>query len=79
LEKEKLNKLLNMAGLNKKEFAKIAKIAYPTVAGWGASRRGKVLEIPNWVEPFIYYYMRSKQLDYLTDEICQKLQEVKEQ
>lgn len=78
MEKEKLSQLLQMVGLNKKEFAKIAKIAYPTVAGWGASRKGKVLEIPNWVEPFIYYYLKAKKLEYLTDEICQKLQEVKE-
>jgi hypothetical protein len=78
MEKDKLNKLLHMAGLNKKEFAEISKIAYPTVAGWGASRKGKVLEIPNWVEPFIYYYIRSKQLDYISNEICQKLQEIKE-
>lgn len=78
MQKEKLMKLLKMAGLNKKEFAQIAKIAYPTVTAWGASRKGKVLEIPNWVEPFIYYYIRAKQLEYVTDEICQKLEEVKE-
>jgi len=77
VEKEKLSQLLYMAGLNKKEFAKIAKIAYPTVAGWGASRKGKVLDIPNWVEPFIYYYLKAKKLEYVTDEICHKLQEVK--
>jgi len=77
MQKEKLNRLLKMAGLNKKEFAKIAKVAYPTVAGWGASRKGKVLDIPNWVEPFIYYYMRSKQLEYVMEEICGKLEEVK--
>jgi len=77
MQKEKLNQLLKMAGLNKKEFAKIAKVAYPTVAGWGASRKGKVLDIPNWVEPFIYYYMRSKQLEYVMEEICGKLEEVK--
>jgi len=78
MEKEKLNKLLKLASLNKKEFAKIANIAYPTVAGWGASRKGKVLAIPNWVEPFIYYYLKAKKLEYVTDEICQKLQEVKD-
>ena len=78
MEKEKLNQLLKMAGLTKKEFAQIAKIAYPTVAGWGASRKGKVLEIPNWVEPFIHYYLKAKKLEYVTEEICQRLREVKE-
>ena len=56
MEKEKLIRLLKMAKLNKKEFAKVANIPYATVNGWGVSRKGKVLDIPNWVEPFIYYY-----------------------
>ena len=78
MEKEKLVKLLELAQLNKKEFSIIANVPYGTVNGWGVSRQGRVLAIPNWVEPFIYYYLKAKKLEYITDEICQKLQEVKE-
>jgi len=78
MEKEKLVKLLELAELNKKEFAKIANVPYGTVNGWGVRRQGRVLAIPNWVEPFIYYYLKAKKLEYVTDEICQKLQEVKD-
>ncbi len=77
MEKQKFMNLLDMANINKKEFAEIAHIPYGTVNNWGLNRQGKVLAIPNWVEPFIYYYLKAKKLEYVTDEICQKLQEVK--
>lgn len=78
MEKQKFMNLLELAGINKKEFAKIANIPYGTVNNWGLNRKGKILAIPNWVEPFIYYYLKAKKLEYVTDEICQKLQEVKD-
>jgi len=78
MEKEKLNKLLDLADLNKKQFAKVANISYSTVVGWGGSRKNRVLEIPGWVEPFIKYYIKAKNLEYITDDICQKLQEIKD-
>lgn len=65
--------LLKKLKINKKEFAKIADIPYSTVNNWGVSRKGKVLEIPNWVRQFLNYYDRARKLEYLTDEICEKL------
>ncbi len=79
MEKQKFINLLDLAHINKKEFAKIANIPYGTVNNWGLKRKGKILAIPNWVEPFIYYYLKAKKLEYVTEEICQKLQEVKEE
>lgn len=72
MKKDRFMELLRDAGINKKEFSKIAHISYGTVNGWGVDRKGVVLEIPNWVEPFILHYMKSKELDYLMNEICKK-------
>ena len=73
MKKEEFVELLKEAGINKKEFAELASTPYGTVNGWGVSRKGVVLEIPNWVKPFLYYYKRSQHLDYLTVEICGKI------
>lgn len=62
MQKDEFMDLLMMAGLNKKEFANIADIPYSTVNNWGLNRKGRVLEIPNWVRQFIYYYIKSKSL-----------------
>ena len=70
MKKEEFLALLQDAKINKKEFAELANISYGTVNGWGVSRKGVVLEIPNWVGPFLYYYKRSRHLDYLMEEIC---------
>lgn len=72
MKKDRFMELLKEAGINKKEFAKIAHTSYGTVNGWGADRKGVILEIPNWVEPFILHYMKSRELDYLMGEVCQK-------
>jgi len=77
MQKEEFTELLQRAGINKKEFAQIADVPHPTVLNWGVNRKGKVLEIPNWVRQFLYYYERAKQLEFVTDEICSKLQIVK--
>ena len=77
MEKEQFIELLKSTNINKKEFAKIANIPYGTVNNWGLKRQGKIMAIPNWVEPFIYYYLKAKKLEYVTDEICEKLQEIK--
>ena len=77
MKKKEFLELLVDASINKKEFAIIANIPYGTVNGWGANRKGVILEIPNWVKPLLHYYKKSKQLEYLTDEICMKLQSAK--
>jgi len=72
MKKEKLSALLKEANLNKKQFAAIAHTSYATVKGWGADRKGIVLDIPNWVEPFIHHYMKSRELDYIMKDVCEK-------
>lgn len=76
MKKDEFFELLTKNNINKKEFAQIAGVPYSTVNNWGVSRKGKVLEIPNWVRQFLYYYDRAKKLDYVTREICEKLSEV---
>ena len=75
--KDEFITLLKELNISKKEFAAIADVPYPTVNNWGVSRKGKVLEIPNWVRKFLYYYERAQKLEYVTDEICEKLNKVK--
>ena len=77
MKKDEFLELLNKLSMNKKEFAEIADVPYPTVNNWGVSRGGKILEIPNWVRQFLYYYDKAQKLDYVTDEICQKLHNIK--
>ena len=79
MDKKRFMELLQKAGLTKKEFAEIANIPYGTVNNWGQKRNlnKKVTEVPGWVEPFMYYYFKAKELDYVTEEICAKLREVK--
>ena len=77
MEKKQFMELLQRAHLNKKEFAKIATIPYGTVNNWGLKRNGKIMVVPNWVKPFMHFYFKAKQLEYITDEICQKIQDVK--
>ena len=77
MKKDEFLELLMKLDISKKEFAEIADVPYPTVSNWGVSRSGKVLEIPNWVRQFLYYYDKARKLDYVTDEICDKLKEVK--
>ena len=77
MKKDEFMNLLSKLGLNKKEFAQIADIPYSTVNSWGTSRKGVVLEIPNWVRQLLFYYDKARKLDLVTDEICVKLNEVK--
>ena len=74
MKKDEFIALLEDAKINKKEFAKIANIPYGTVNGWGVSRKGVVLEIPNWIKPFLHYYKRSRHLDYLVENICTRIE-----
>jgi len=78
MNKNELIKRLKDLNLNKKEFAAICKVPYSTLNSWGALANNKVLPVPAWVEPFLNYYEKSKKLDYVMDEICQKIKEIKE-
>ncbi|NOQ32089.1 MAG: hypothetical protein GQ570_13310 [Helicobacteraceae bacterium] len=77
MKREELSELLSRSNINKKEFATIAGIPYSTVSNWGVMRSGKILDAPEWVRAFLHYYEKAKKLDYLTDEICAKIAEVK--
>jgi len=76
MEKDRFKELLKIAKMNKKDFSKITNVPYGTINNWGLNRSGKILPVPNWVEPFMYYYLRSKKLEYIKKEICSKMKEV---
>jgi predicted transcriptional regulator len=73
MQKDEFMRLLKEADLNKKEFAQIADVPYPTVNNWGINRQGRVLEIPNWVRQFLYHYMKSKKFDYIKEKVCESI------
>ena len=77
MTKELLMIELKNLGLNKKEFANICKVPYSTLNSWGALANGKVLPVPVWVKPFLEYYEKANKLDYVMDEICSKIKEVR--
>ena len=78
MEKDQFLEKLKQLDLNKKEFANICKVPYSTINNWGTTINNKVLNIPPWVEPFLEYYEKAKKLEYVTDEICTKIREVKQ-
>jgi hypothetical protein len=77
MDKNEFSQKLKVLGLNNKEFSYISNIPYSTVTGWGCLANKKTLPVPVWVEPFLIYYEKAKKLDYVTDEICAKIREVK--
>lgn len=48
MDKEKLKRLLNIAGLRQKDLANILGISHVTVNGWGVTQG-----IPYWVESWV--------------------------
>ena len=77
MDKDLLIKRLKVLGLNKKEFAEICKVPYSTLNGWGAQVNGKPLPVPVWVKPFLDYYEKATKLDYVMDEICSKIKDIR--
>jgi len=78
MKKEEFLTKIKKLNINKKEFAHICKVSYSTINNWGTIVNGKPLSIPNWVEPFLEYYEKSKKLNYVMDEICEKIKEVRD-
>ena len=76
MEKARFKELLKVAKMNKKDFSKISHVPYGTINNWGLNRDGKILPVPNWVEPFMEYYFRAKKLEYIKKEICLKMREI---
>lgn len=60
-------------GIDKQEFSVLCGIPYGTINNWGILRDGKPLPVPAWVEHFLNYYEKSKKLEYVMSEICEKL------
>lgn len=60
---EEFSSTIKKLGLSREEFAKMVGMSYNSVANW------KSKEIPAWVEPFLYYYGKSKELDCLVEII----------
>ncbi len=77
MNKELFLEKLKELNLNKKEFAFLCNTPYSTVNNWGTVIKEKTLVIPGWVEPFLHYYEKSKKLDYVVEDICNKIKEVK--
>jgi len=73
MKREEFVELLKDLELNKKEFAEISCVPYPTVLSWGVARKGKVLNIPFWVKEFLYYYAKARKFDMLKDQICSEI------
>jgi len=78
MTKELFLERIKELGLNKKEFAVISKVPYSTINNWGTMVNNKPLVIPVWVEPFLDYYEKATKLDYVMDEICSKIKDVRE-
>ena len=77
MEKEQFFERLKELGLNKMDFANITNVPYATVNNWGIMRNGKPQVIPPWVESYLYYYEKSKKLDYVMVEICEKIKDAR--
>ena len=78
MTKELFLERIKELGLNKKEFAVISKVPYSTINNWGTMVNNKPLVIPVWVEPFLDYYEKATKLDYVMDEICSKIKDIRE-
>ncbi len=78
MERDDFYKRLKELNLNKKDFAQISEIPYSTVNNWGTKgSTNKLIPVPNWVRPFLDYYEKAKKLEYVMEEICSKIKEVK--
>lgn len=70
MDKEKLKRLLNIAGLRQKDLANILGISHVTVNGWGVTQG-----IPYWVESWVVNYIKAKKFDEMM-ELARKLEGV---
>lgn len=71
-----IEKLKNL-NITKQDFAEMTGLKYGSVNNWGTTIGNKVVSIPSWVKSYLDHYEKSKKFDYITDEICSKIQAVK--
>lgn len=77
MDKNLFQNRLKELGINKQVFSELSKVPYSTVTNWGVMRGDRPMIIPNWVEPFLNYYEKAKKLEYVMNEICKKIEDVK--
>ena len=77
MTKDEFQLKLDMLEMNKQKFSELSRVPYSTVTNWGVMRDGKPMIVPVWVEPFLEYYEKSKKLEYVMGEICEKIKLVK--
>ena len=53
-----------MRDVSIKDFSQIADIPYSTINNWGFTKDEKTIPVPNWVNPFLEHYEKSKKYDY---------------
>ena len=57
MEYEEFKKILKDIGLSVKEFSELAQLSYRTCISWSRENR----KVPNWVNPFINFYLESQE------------------
>ena len=57
MEYEEFKKILKDIGLSVKEFSELAQLSYRTCISWSRENR----KVPNWVNPFIDFYLESQE------------------
>lgn len=62
MNKEKFQKMLDSAGLSKKEFSKISGIPYPTILGWGSTT-----SFPSYLEFLFACLEKSRKFDKIKE------------
>ena len=77
MTKDDFQNRLKELDINKQDFSELSKVPYSTVTNWGVLRDGKPMVVPVWVEPFLDYYEKSKKLDFVMVEICEKIKSVR--
>lgn len=67
MDKVRLNELLKIADLKKKELSDMFNMSQSAVNNWGASK-----EIPYWLESWLENYIKAKKYDVIQDLLCDK-------
>jgi len=75
MTRDEFNNKLDYAGISKKKFCEIIGLNYDTVNGWGSNNK----KIPIWVDSWLNNCNKAMKFDYITGELCRKLDEIKDE
>ena len=64
MDKEIFQKLLDVAGLTKKQLSKISGIPYPTIRGWGSTT-----PFPPYLKFMLENYIKAKSYESMRDQV----------